>query len=351
MNFRTTESEFREKENCSGEDKEMTDLTFMSAYLYSDAVRMVKCAENSRTMEGRVTLREEEAFSHLALLLLAIAFEAFVNEEAQLAGLTEQQMKNEIRNQRRLRSSFPETLWKFVQLYELKASICPNFAVPPFRWLVVFYHRNKLVHYSMDPEPSLKRATGTVASGIRSYHYLELAREATKDWYEAVKEYFRCHGVEESPAGSYVGILTSYQRSYWDLLGKKTEARDSADVAIDDLMLEPHERVIKSRMSYRNRMTFEYWDKRRCFTVLIVGLPSQKVRYTANGIKYGRESVTLEVAAEKATFPEGSALQPIEPVTADDLISAFCELLPRIRLAFVPAAVNWWDQSAVKRLC
>jgi len=60
-----------------------TVLDFMSATLYTDAIEIIQNAETVRRQIGIVNTRQEERLARTAVLLLAFAFEAFINEQLQ----------------------------------------------------------------------------------------------------------------------------------------------------------------------------------------------------------------------------------------------------------------------------
>jgi hypothetical protein len=320
-------------------------VTVMSAYLFSDAMRMIACAEKARTESGLVSQREEETFSRAALLLLAFAFEAFVNEQSQEDGVTEAQIEQELQKRRKelkkqkLLLKFPKTLLKFVLLCEKANQICPNFVSKPFDLLRdLFDHRNRLVHYSMKWEPSFRRQNGTVAPEARVYHFLEVARQMADCWYSSVACYFAWQGIEESVSGDHVGILTSYQRAYWRLLKRPVPSisRCQTDETLPGLATLAHEAVIPSWTRHKNRQTFVYWDRKRCFTILITAVNGMKIEHA--GHRPVEHYVHLEVHPETATLPAAGHVREVPAVVGANLVSGFNELLPRVRQALVSTA-------------
>lgn len=321
-------------------------VTLMSAYLYSDAVRMITCAEAARSEKGLVGQREEETFSRSALLLLAFAFEAFVNEQRQEVGLTEEWMNDELRKEELKKQkpsgerNLPKTLVKFALLCTKVARTCPSFVVKPFDALVfLFDHRNELVHYSIKWE----RQTEIIVSEVRSPHYLELAFEMAHCWYSTVKYYLAGQAIEESTVGNYVGILTSYQSAYWRMLKRAvpSTSQQQASKTLPDLAILADETVSPSWTRHKNCQPYIYWDRRRCFTVLITVVNEMRVEQA--GRLPVEQQLHLEVHPETATFPVGTHLREVTAVTAPDLVLGLNELLPQIREALFSPRGEWWE--------
>jgi len=317
-------------------------VTVMSAYLFSDAVRIIACGEQARSECGLVSQREEETFSRTALLLLAFAFEAFVNEQNQEAGIPEAQVEQKIQKRRKelkkqkLLLKFPKSLLKFVLLCEKTTQICPNFMSEPFDALRgLFDHRNRLVHYSMKWEPSFQRWNGTVAPEIRVYHCLEVAREMAIYWYRSVACYFAWQGIEESVNGDYVGVLSSYQRVYWRLLKRPLPliSQCHKHETLPSSATLAHESVSRSSKRHKNQETFVYWDRKRCFTILITAVNGMRIEHA--GRRPTQHQVHLEVHPETATFPAGSHVREVAAVVAANLVSGLNELVPQVRKAFI----------------
>lgn len=325
----------------------MYQAELMDVSFYADAIWLLERAENARHLEGVVNSSEETRSCRAALLLLAFAFEAFVNEQMRELGIgSEVGKRRDDLKKSKLGfplglGSFPKTLTNFTIICEQRTGQWPNFSSPPFfTLLLLFLHRNDLVHHRVEFLPAQKYATGGVSSGWSAFHFLEFAKCCARDWYDAVRTYYSWLGQEESDNGLYAGRITEFQRVYWRLIGRKRQSRRRPPAFVEGIILNADEELFETP-GYKQKRAFRYRNRRESFSVLLTAI--QCAEHEMSSLRETASWFVVEVHPETMTAPVRAELANIAPVEKADLNAALDEAVRGIRSSYSPPQIHWTD--------